>query len=61
MQENADSCTLMLNLHKTWNDSRHLGHRYPKNAHVYAPVVSGVTGVKGGPSEVVEGPCHGSP
>ncbi len=46
---------------RTWKNSRRLGHRYPRNAPVCAPVVSGVPGVEGGPSEVVEGPCHGSP
>ncbi len=44
---------------RTWNDSRLLGLDPPRNAPVYAPVVSGVTGAEGGPSEVVEGPCHG--
>ncbi len=42
-----------------WNDDRLLGLNPPRNAPVYAPVVSGVTGGEGGPSEVVEGPCHG--
>ena len=43
----------------TWNETRHLGPNPPRNAPVYAPVVSGVTGVEGGTPEVVEGPYHG--